>query len=149
MRNRPILIRSQIASMKAIWPSLQLRGKKSNATRWIGILRPQFRTYKIEVIYLLLYAPVVRVLSPRFIRLPGNEEGELPHVYPPKENPSLCLFDPREDEWNPSMLISETIIPWTLDWLACYELWLMTGKWTGGGRHANPRPNDNTEVVLS
>jgi hypothetical protein len=59
----------------------------------------------------------------------------LPHVYPPAENPTLCLFDPRAGEWDGAMPIAETILPWALDWIACYEMWLMTGRWTGGGRH--------------
>lgn len=36
------------------------------------------------------------------------------------------------------MHLSQTIVPWSADWLACYELWLMTGRWTGGGRHPTP-----------
>ena len=63
------------------------------------------------------------------------EEGQLPHVYPPLDDPTLCLFDPVAGEWDASMQISQTIVLWALDWIACYELWLMTGKWTGGGRH--------------
>lgn len=56
------------------------------------------------------------------------------------------LYDPAKDEWDHSMLISETIVPWTLDWLACYELWLMTGRWTGGGRHPEMGRNEELEV---
>ncbi|MYD87819.1 MAG: hypothetical protein F4018_15215 [Acidobacteria bacterium] len=28
---------------------------------------------------------------------------------------------------------SGRIVPWTSEWLACYEIWLATGKWLGGG----------------
>ena len=31
--------------------------------------------------------------------------------------------------------VARIIVPWTIDWLACYEGWLATGEWTGGGRH--------------
>uniref|UniRef100_UPI0031016DE1 hypothetical protein n=1 Tax=Neorhizobium sp. EC2-8 TaxID=3129230 RepID=UPI0031016DE1 len=31
--------------------------------------------------------------------------------------------------------ISKKIVPWTLDWLACYEDWLLSGIWHGGGQH--------------
>jgi hypothetical protein len=47
----------------------------------------------------------------------------------------LCLFDAEANEWTPFHMIAETTIPWTLDWLACYEGWRATGAWTGGGRH--------------
>ena len=30
-----------------------------------------------------------------------------------------------------------TIVPWTIDWLACYEGWLATGEWAGGGIHTD------------
>ncbi|WP_284274061.1 hypothetical protein [Bradyrhizobium iriomotense] len=56
------------------------------------------------------YAP-----SPRFViharpfdRLPGNPEGQLLHVYPPADDPILCLFGPREDEWAATMTIATT-----------------------------------------
>ena len=49
--------------------------------------------------------------------------------------PFLCLYDPDAGEWHPGMSIARTIIPWTIDWLACYEGWLATGEWTGGGHH--------------
>ena len=31
------------------------------------------------------------------------------------------------------MFLSETIIPWAIEWLKYYELWRITGKWLGGG----------------
>ena len=34
-------------------------------------------------------------------------------------------------------LISNTIIPWTIEWLYFYELWLATGEWLGGGEHVD------------
>jgi len=32
-----------------------------------------------------------------------------------------------------SMLIADTTVPWTAEWLANYEVWLATGEWHGGG----------------
>lgn len=138
MRARFLSSDEQIASMNRVWPRLKLRGRRAGSIRWIGAVRPQFQMYRIEIIHHDLGTPDVRVLSPHLTRLPDNEEGQLPHVYPPASDPTLCLFDPETDEWDHSMLISRTIVPWTLDWLACYELWLMTGRWTGGGRHPIP-----------
>ncbi|WP_244438191.1 hypothetical protein [Afipia birgiae] len=45
------------------------------------------------------------------------------------------------------MTIASTTVPWALDWLACYELWLMTGRWTGGGRHAGSQSAEATETT--
>jgi hypothetical protein len=34
------------------------------------------------------------------------------------------------------MLIANTLVPWTSEWLAYYEAWLTTGgEWLGGGVH--------------
>jgi hypothetical protein len=121
--------------MGATWPALKVRRQNFEGAKWVGVLRPQFQRYKISIDYRLFKHPIVKVLSPDLIRLPDNEEGQLPHVYPPEDNPSLCLYDPKTDEWDEGKFLSRTIVPWALDWLSCYELWLMTGRWTGGGRH--------------
>lgn len=135
MEPRPILIRDQVAAMKATWPALKPRQQSFESVGWVGQLRPQFQKYKVSIDYRLFDAPNVRILAPELIRLPDNEEGQLPHVYPPAYDPTLCLYDPKTDQWDDTMLLSQTIVLWTLDWLSCYELWLMTGRWTGGGRH--------------
>lgn len=135
MQPNPILIRNQVAAMNATWPAVKLRHQNFEGAKWVGLVRPQYQKYKICIDYRLFEAPIVKVLAPNLTRLPDNEEGQLPHVYPPAEDPSLCLYDPRTNEWDGTMLLSRTIVPWTLDWLSCYELWLMTSRWTGGGRH--------------
>jgi len=148
MEARPILIKDQIAAMKATWPALKPRQQCFESVRWVGQLRPQFQRYKVSIEYRLFDVPNVRVLTPELIRLPDNEEGQLPHVYPPASDPTLCLYDPRTDEWDGSMLISQTMVLWTLDWLSCYELWLMTGRWTGGGRHPTPH-SEGTDLEVA
>lgn len=30
------------------------------------------------------------------------------------------------------MLLVETIVPWTSEWLYFYEIWLVTGEWYAG-----------------
>jgi len=45
-----------------------------------------------------------------------------------------CIF-------NKSKYLSLTIIPWTIEWLYFYKIWLATGEWCGGGEHpANNKP---------
>lgn len=142
-------VEEQIAAMRKIWPQFAARqiDRRAQSARWVGPVKPQYSSYTVEIRYQLGAFPEVRVISPAPIRLPGNSEGQLPHVYPPAEDPTLCLFDPREDEWTPAMTIATTTVPWALDWLACYELWLMTGRWTGGGRHAEPRSAGTGETM--
>lgn len=57
---------------------------------------------------------------------------KVPHLY---NDGSLCLFYPKNDEWNYKQLWSETLIPWTSLWLFYYEIWIETGEWLGGGVH--------------
>lgn len=133
-----LAINDQLATMKAVWPRFRPHNvnRAGQTARWIGRVRPQYGWHTVEIRYEVGSMPEVRVIDPPLRRLPGNVEGQLPHVYPPLDDPTLCLFDPRTDEWSPSLHIAETIVPWALDWLACYEHWLMTGIWTGGGSHA-------------
>ncbi len=137
MRGRFLSIDEQRAAMTAAWPMFACRDidRAAQSARWVGTVMPQFTRYTLEISYRLGGQPDVRVLAPVLVRLPENVEGELPHVFPPADDPTLCLFDPRADEWDGSMAIASTIAPWSFDWIACYELWLMTGRWTGGGRH--------------
>jgi hypothetical protein len=138
---RPLTINEQLAGMKSIWPRLRPRNvnRAQQAARWVGRVRPQYEWHELDLRYAWGAMPEVRVTDPPLVRLPGNEEGQLPHVYPPLDDPTLCLFDPRAHEWDTSMLLAKTIVPWALDWLACYEHWLMTGTWSGGGRHVDGR----------
>ncbi|MEY9098003.1 hypothetical protein ABIA24_000912 [Sinorhizobium fredii] len=138
MSGRIKTIEQQIAGMRADWPLFRVRKPDRHSAVWTGELKPQFSKYRIEIRYALGDFPEVRVLAPELTRLPENPEGPLPHVYRPLTDPTLCLFDPATDEWDGSMLISRTTIPWSIDWLTFYEFWLMTGSWSGGGRHPEP-----------
>ncbi len=144
MEPRPILIKDQVTAMKATWPALKPCHQCFGSVRWVGQLRPQFQKYKVSIDYRLFDAPNVRILAPELIRLSENAEGQLPHVYPPANDPTLCLYDPKTDQWDDTMFLSQTIVLWALDWLSCYELWLMTGRWTGGGRHPTTQ-SENAE----
>jgi len=74
--------------------------------------------------------PEVVVLSPK---LKGRkDDAKIPHTYPGKKP---CLYFPWGKDWNPAMLIAETIVPWAVHWLCHYEVWLVTGEWLGGGIH--------------
>jgi hypothetical protein len=149
MVGRPISIDEQVARMKTMWPRFAAHhvDRADKTVRWTGHVEPQLARYKLEIRYAFGDFPEVRVLVPTLTRLPGNLEGSLPHVYPPANDPTLCLFDPEADQWDWSMAIAETTLPWACDWIACYELWLMTGVWRGGGRHAGDPPLPRKEAL--
>ncbi|MBT1620004.1 hypothetical protein KK090_12130 [Curtobacterium flaccumfaciens pv. poinsettiae] len=60
--------------------------------------------------------------------LQTDEQGRLPHVY---NNGALCLN--RTGEWGDRDLFIDTTLPWTLEWLFYYELWLVDRVWRGDG----------------
>ena len=137
--------------MRAHWPKFAVKGlnRADHSARWVGEVKPQFAKFTLEIRYRVGEWPQTRILRPELVRRPGDPEGALPHVYPPAEDPRLCLFDPEAEEWDPTMAIAETIVPWALDWIACYELWLMTGVWTGGGRHVGDPPAEAPATVTT
>jgi hypothetical protein len=148
LKNRlPLEIDVQIKGMLASWPLFKVHNvdRIRQTVRWRGVFEPQYTRYTIEVRYKLTASPEVRILDPVLVRLPNNSEGQLPHVYPPADDPTLCLYDPKTHQWDKTMLIADKIVPWAFDWIVCYELWLITGTWSGGGRHAgNPRSTQET-----
>lgn len=78
--------------------------------------------YRIEVSYAPWSPPEVRVLEPAIKR-----EAKL-HFY---KDGTLCLYDWREEPWQKRWRLADTIIPWTAEWLVFYEIYQLTGIWSG------------------
>jgi hypothetical protein len=139
-------IDDQITSMALLWPDFSLVGRKATFAAWRGPLRPLLQTYQVEILYraplviermdIRVLQPQVAILSPPLRRRPGDPEGVLPHVYyGPDGEVTLCMLDPNSDEWSPTDSLAETTVPWIIEWLAAYEGWRATGRWTASGRH--------------
>jgi hypothetical protein len=104
-----------------------------NEMVWESEITPSLlsKIYTIRINYTLGKPPIIRVVSEKLLRL---ENEKLPHVYSDKKQ-QLCLYYPKNNEWNGNMYIAETIVPWASEWLYFYENWLITGEWHGGGVH--------------
>lgn len=140
----------QVRAMAKRWPKFDVAEQTSDRAVWFGPLMGIEQTYRVMVEYglpidpdgdeMCRRFPVVRVMSPMLEpRFDAAEEAPLPHVYFDKRDLTLsplCLFDPAQGEWTRNDLVAFTTVPWAADWLACYEGWLATGRWYGGGRHA-------------
>jgi hypothetical protein len=87
---------------------------------------PASRTYTLRLTHPHGRHPRVEVLKPDLTLHDGATE--LPHVY---AGDHLCLY--YGGEWNESLLLARTVIPWASEWLLHYELWRATGTWHGGG----------------
>ena len=151
-------VRQQIATMARRWPTFELAEYSETHAIWFGSLVGIESAYRVSVEFALpehrqgtnlsSMFPLVRVLSPQLILRPNAaEEAPLPHVYftaPDLTLSPLCLFDPSSGEWSHDDLIAHTTLPWSADWLACYEGWLATGLWHGGGRHGKSTAEGKT-----
>jgi hypothetical protein len=94
--------------------------------------------YTLQIVYPQGRTPRVVVRDPDLVVLAGGRR--LPHVYGQKP-PHLCLYLPRTGEWDNSMRISETIVPWAILWLFYFEEWLESDDWKGGGIHPKVHVN--------
>jgi hypothetical protein len=138
----------QARRMRHRYPDFDLIANWGFVAQWEGWVRPLAQAYKLRITYvlwnsiagvkLLSLRPAIWVLEPRLQLFSDFAPGQLvPHIYPDfgrLDQSRLCVFDPVTDEWTMDKAIADTIVPWSIDWLACYEGWLATGEWTGGGR---------------
>jgi hypothetical protein len=116
----------QAFALRQIMPDGRARIRKGELT-WVGEVQPssECSAYELHIVHRPRRLPTVRVLSPA---LKPNEEGLLPHVY---DDGTLCLHE--DEGWRPSMLLSQTLLPWACEWLFYYELWLASEIWFGDG----------------
>lgn len=129
----------------ALHPRFPEAKTKLTPTRftWTGRLQPNelSRVYTVRITLFEGRFPRVDVLDPVLEGRPGES---IPHLF---GDGSLCLH--LEDEWVPTMLMVDTTVPWTSEWLINYEIWKATGVWYGGGEWPPRRPNPDQERSAS
>lgn len=135
---------TQAQQLRVHYPGCKLEVAKKKLI-WRYDLQPTAwsRSYTVKIKYHRnskgVMIPDTYVLFPQ--RLPLAEGAtRLPHVYCTVSQ-HLCLYDWRDREWNPTMSLATTIVPWVSEWLYFYEVWVMTGFWYGEGNH----PGDEKE----
>lgn len=147
-------IEQQNQLMALHWPDFSVSERSTDVISWTGHLRGIDREYLIKIWHRdFVFGmdpkwqfPRVQVLYPYLQPNPrATEERPLPHVYFHPNDLTLsplCLFDPEQNEWSHADYIALTTVKWSADWLACYEGWLATGRWYGGGRHQGEQLRD-------
>lgn len=144
----------QIARMTEEYPGFVVLHSTPWIILWRGTLTPYARDYELQLLYSAISMRLanvkaktvhVEVVNPFLSRGSGHPEIPIPHIYQNwlrPERPRVCLHT--ESEWTPAMYIADTIVPWTVEWLAAYEGWRATGTWFAGGhgteREKLPRP---------
>lgn len=110
---------------------------KKNVLFWKGNIKPTplSKEYEVVIIYQINALPRIQVFVTGE-NLKELDNPDFPHKYKiikDKHTVKICLD--RYQVFNKYKYISNTIIPWTIEWLYYYEIWLATGKWLGGGEH--------------
>jgi hypothetical protein len=153
MVNDALSAEQQIAGINRAYPRFTLLDSTPWMLLWRGHLMPYCQAYEVQLLYCALSFPFanisanvvhVEVIDPVVTRRISQPTVAIPHIYPNAimpTRPRLCLH--RHDEWSPTMSIADTIVPWTVEWLAAYEGWRATGEWRAGGH--NTERNDSTD----
>ena len=132
---KPLPIGVQAMSIKHMFTDGKVNTMHDRQLTWTHTISPSplGGIYKVKLVYHLTQSPKIFVVTPKPLAL-AKGKTKLPHCYDQKQQ-RLCLYYPDGAEWNKAMLLSNTVIPWTYEWLYHYEIWLGTGEWTGGGVH--------------
>ena len=135
-KEKPISLFEQKISLKMAYKgcSCEIKG---NVLLWIGDVQPTpiSRTYTVVVKFRMWESPQIWIIGDSLQNL---DSPDFPHKYDIDANKKMvriCLY--RYREFNTYKFLSKTIIPWTIEWLYFYEIWLATGEWCGGGEHPN------------
>ena len=141
-KNKGLSIIQQKCILAKEYPNSKVSIIGHNKIVWKYQLRPTALSslYDVKLIF-NGSIPDVYVVKPNPLQKARGEK-KLPHVYDQKKQ-ELCLY---WKDWNKTMPLSKTIVPWIADWLFYYEIWLYTGIWEGGGLHPEKKkPYINTK----
>jgi hypothetical protein len=123
---RSLSVAQQAIGLRGVFPD-RPASVQAGRLKWTGVLTPTplSRDYTISLAYSQSTRPRVVIVDPA---LRCDIDGDIPHLY---RDGSICLNDAHQ--WDSSMLLVDTVIPWTSEWLYFYELWVATGTWFGDG----------------
>lgn len=127
----------QAVGLRHVFPSAVIRiGPKGLVWEQVVVPTPLSRAYRVRITYAMGSYPKVVVLDPALVQ---DKRGLLPHFF---RDGSICLHE--ANQWDGSMFIVDTTVPWTVEWLAYYELWRASGHWYGNGE---PDEGDSATAV--
>lgn len=138
---KALSIAKQAFGIRQLVPGSKIVTEKDQRLIWTNEITPSplGESYTVKLIYELWDVPKAYVTKPLPLSK-ATAKTELPHCYDQKKQ-RLCLYYPDGKEWNKTLLLAKTVIPWIYDWLFHYEIWVATGDWTGGGVHLPTKMN--------
>jgi hypothetical protein len=119
----------QLANLRKLHPGLRadIEAGILVAEGWMRG-SPLTRKYRVRIEYSPGRYPKAYVLEPVLKqRLPDQPVAHTNGLTEP------CLFTREHGDWNQSMYVGQTIVPWLMEWLVFFEIWRVTGTWFGGG----------------
>lgn len=124
----------QLLALRIAYPKAQCKISKG-VLYWNGVITPSplSQTYEVNMKYKLMRRPCVTVRGENLKRI---DDPNFPHKYninKEKKLVEMCLY--LSPDFTSQMLLADTVIPWAVEWLYHYEIWLATGEWCGGGKH--------------
>ncbi len=130
-KNKGLSIAQQKYLLEKAFPNSKVSITGHNKIVWNYKLKPTALSswYNVRLVYDGRTTDVYIVQPNPLQKAKG--ETKLPHVYDQKKQ-KLCLY---WKDWNKTLSLSKTVVPWIADWLFYYEIWLYTGVWEGGGIH--------------
>ena len=143
VRSSALPIGVQAINLSRMYRGSALSAFRDIRLRWTHVVTPSpfGDRYSIRLTYKVGQRPQVFVTDPNPLSKPAGADT-LPHCYD-QTRQRLCLYYPDQREWNKSMLLARTIVPWAYEWLYHYEIWRCNGgNWTGGGIHLGPGPHE-------
>ncbi len=143
LKTKKIPLIQQAVALRAAYPKGECDIEKRKKLFWRGKIRPTpiSQEYTVSLTWEPGWSPKVWVIGDELQKL---DNPDFPHIFEiniEKKMVRLCLY--RHQEFSSYKYLSKTIIPWTIEWLYFYEIWLATGEWCGGGEH--PREGEKKD----
>lgn len=134
VKRSSLSLQKQLALLGQLFP--QGRGSVRNGRlRWCCEVSPSPLSlqYLIELEYSWSGIPRVYVSKGELLGLESSDA--VPHQYPNRTTESRICVCLNRLPWDSSTVIAKTLIPWAVEWIAHFEVWLVSGEWTGSGIH--------------
>lgn len=137
-----LALRMEDEAIKRHFPEFKRMPSLCGTGVWLGQLRPMAQTYEVRLAMSFgsADADLAYPRHPSSVRVLGGAvrpaaEGTLvPHLYGSWDDPRgahLCLYYPPDEIMVLGEQAAPKLLPWAYEWLHYYELWLVTGVWSG------------------
>lgn len=133
-RQKSFRLIDQMVALKISYPEASCY-IRCGVLYWSGKICPSplSQDYSVHLEYKLRKRPYVTAQGQNLKRLDDPKFPHKFHVDKEKQIVEMCLY--LSPDFSSHMLLADTVIPWAVEWLYYYEIWLATDEWCGGGKH--------------